>query len=77
MKNILHAQDAWMYGNEKFQRWMAEFEARWNEPEAQMAADMWARIPEPYKAQMRQLLDPELLNVLEAGYGNDMDRQSN
>ncbi len=68
--NLLHAQDAFMFGSEKFKKWEADFEARWNEPEARLAADLWNRQPDHIKQLARPMMDPDLLNILEGTDGN-------
>lgn len=73
MPNIFHAQDAEMFGRQQVAKWQAEFDAKWNEPETVMIDAMWAQIPDPIKEQMRTMMDPELLAIVEGGnYGNKL-----
>lgn len=74
MPNILHAQDAEMFGRQKVEKWQADFDAKWNEPETVMIDAVWAQIPDPIKQQMRMIMDPELLAIVEGGnnYGNKL-----
>lgn len=72
MPNILNAQDAEMFARNKFDKWQAEFMARWEEPETVMIDAMWQGIPEDYRAIMRTMMDPDMLAIVEGKNGNKL-----
>lgn len=69
MPNIFHAQDAEMWGRDKFARWQSKFLAQWEEPETVAVQAMWQGIPEETRAVMRSMMDPDMLAIVE-GFGN-------
>jgi len=69
MPNIFHAQDAEMWGRNKFDDWQAKFMAQWDEPETVMVQAMWQGIPEDTRAMMRTMMDPDMLAIVE-GFDN-------
>lgn len=70
MPNIIHAQDADMFGRNKVQKFQAEFEAKWNEPETVMLQAQWLKYPPEIRAQMLTMMDPEMRAIME-GFNGD------
>lgn len=69
MPNVFHAQDAEMWGRDKFSRWQRDFMAKWEEPETVMIEAAWKNIPEQYRAIMRTMMDPDMRSLME-GFDN-------
>lgn len=72
MPNILHAQDAEMFGRNKVQDWEAQFMARWNEPETVIAQAQWQSYPEEVRAVMRTMMDADILAIVEGNHGTKL-----
>ena len=73
MPNIFHAQDADMFGRNKVQKFQAEFEAKWNEPETVMLQAQWMKYTPEMQAQMLSMMDPEMRAIME-GFSAGVDK---
>lgn len=61
---IAQAEDAWIKGNEQFEKWKAEFEGQWMAPVGELYIKMlWAQLPPEMHAQLRQM-DPKSYDVM-------------
>jgi len=59
-----------MFGRNKVQKFQAEFEAKWNEPETVMLQAQWLKYPPEIRAQMLTMMDPEMRAIME-GFNGD------
>jgi len=54
--NSSDADDAFLEGTARFNKWMAEFQSEWNRPQAETAAKMlWGSMPEQSRQLNRQI----------------------